>query len=41
MPLLGLPIAVKKFDDIGCMKFKNVKNKNILNYHCILRNWAR
>jgi hypothetical protein len=29
-PLLGLPIAVKKFELIGCKKFTNVKNKNIL-----------
>ena len=26
IPLVGLPIAVKKLDEIGCKKFKNVKN---------------
>ena len=31
IPLSGFPIAVKKFDVIGCTKFKNVKNKKILN----------
>ena len=32
IPFLGLPIAVKKLDDIGCMQFTKVKNKNILKY---------
>ena len=27
IPVFGFPIAVKKFDEIGCAKFKNVKNK--------------
>lgn len=32
MPFIGFPIAVKKFDVIGCIKFKKVKNKKILKY---------
>ena len=30
IPFIGFPIAVKKFDVIGCTKFKKVKNKKIL-----------
>ena len=30
IPFLGLPIAVKKFDEIGCIKQIQIKNKNIL-----------
>ena len=29
IPLVGLPIAVKKLDEIGCKKIKKVKNKKI------------
>jgi hypothetical protein len=29
LPFFGLPIAVKKLEVIGCIKFKNVKNKNM------------
>ena len=27
IPLVGLPIAVKKLDEIGCKKFKNVTKR--------------
>ena len=29
IPRFGLPIAVKKFEVIGCRKFKNVKNRKM------------
>ena len=32
IPFFGFPIAVKKFEDIGCKQFMNVNNKNILKY---------
>ena len=34
VPFAGFPIEVKKFDESGCILFRNVQNIYILKYFC-------